>query len=108
MIGDDVPVDAANCSLGRVVGLDPQGDNFLAVRGGPGTGHAKIDELHEGDHFYFCDAQGRWMGIVYSPDVNVPGSDPCDIFRSIVPRQPYPGPCSSGWVFDGYVEIIAG
>lgn len=109
VVGDDVPIDAASCSLGQVTGLDPQGDNFLAVRGGPGTDHAQIDALHEGDLVYTCDAHGRWMGIVYEPGATQGSSTGhCGVPAPISPRQPYVGPCRSGWVFDGYVEIIAG
>ena len=49
----DVPVvippgdgQVADCATSTVSGLDPAGDNFLAVRSGPGTKHRKIDEIH--------------------------------------------------------------
>lgn len=56
---------AAGCLSATVTGLDPQGDGFLAVRSGPGTGYRKIDELYNGDHVRPCDAQGKWHGIYY-------------------------------------------
>ncbi|MGQ0567630.1 MAG: hypothetical protein ACT4OK_21555, partial [Gemmobacter sp.] len=57
----DVPVpwvadgQAAGCGGSVVTGLDPNGDNFLAVRSGPGTEYRKIDELHTGDQVRTCD-----------------------------------------------------
>lgn len=107
MVGEVIPADVASCSLGQVTGLDPQGDNFLAVRSGPGSNNSQIDVLHQGDLVYFCDANGRWMGIVYQPGLG-PGNDTCGVPQPISPRRPYTGPCRSGWVYDAYVEIIAG
>jgi hypothetical protein len=49
-----------------VAGLNPQGDNFLAVRSGPGRDFAKIDELYQGDRVLLCDERGQWVGIVYT------------------------------------------
>lgn len=43
------PVPDTGC---LVVGLNPAGDGFLALRAGPGTGHARIGELHNGDAAY--------------------------------------------------------
>jgi hypothetical protein len=109
IVGDDVPVDLPSCSLGMVTGLDPQGDNFLAVRGGPGTGHAQIDALHQQDAIFVCESRGRWMGIVYEPGARVGGpASQCGVPAPVSPRQPYVGPCRSGWVYDGYVVIVAG
>jgi hypothetical protein len=67
----DVPVpwipdgQAAGCAGWIVAGLDPNGDNFLAVRSGPGTQFAKIDELRTGDTVRSCAAQGDWYGVYY-------------------------------------------
>ena len=109
MVGDDTPIDAASCSLGQVTGLDPQGDNFLAVRAGPGSGNAQIDALHQDDLVFVCDGDGRWLGIVYWPGHRQGSSaTECGATAPISPRQPYAGPCRTGWVFDGYVAQIAG
>lgn len=56
---------AAGCLSAIVTGLDPQGDGFLAVRSGPGTGYRKIDELHNGDLVRPCEAKGPWHGVYY-------------------------------------------
>lgn len=109
MVGDDVPVDIASCSLAVVTGLDPQGDNFLAVRSGPGSSNAQIDALHTGDQVYVCDGNGRWMGVVYPTNRNMEsGTGQCGVPAPVSPRQAYRGPCDSGWVYDAYIQIIAG
>ncbi|WP_322626701.1 SH3 domain-containing protein [Paracoccus beibuensis] len=55
----------AGCSGASVVGLDPNGDGFLAVRSGPGANYRKIDELHNGDEVRTCEPRGEWWGIYY-------------------------------------------
>lgn len=72
----DVPVpsipdgQAAGCGGSRVTGLDPNGDNFLAVRSGPGTNYSKIDELHTGDRVRTCELRGEWVGVYYGQGGN--------------------------------------
>lgn len=90
--GLDVPVvpiegdgQAAVCATSTVSGLDPNGDNFLAVRSGPGTKYRKLDELHTGDVVFTCDGKGSWVGIFY-PDMNG----------------------RSGWVHGSYLTPLAG
>lgn len=56
---------AAGCLGAQVVGLDPNGDGFLAVRSGPGADYRKIDELHNGDTVRPCASKGAWHGIYY-------------------------------------------
>jgi hypothetical protein len=54
------------CSrTGRVRGLDPNGDNFLAVRTGPGTGFQEIDRIFTGDKVSICSRQGKWYRVKY-------------------------------------------
>jgi len=87
----DVPVtaipdtQAAGCASSTVSGLDPSGDNFLAVRSGPGSQYRKLDELHTGDVVRTCDRQGDWIGIYY-PNLNG----------------------RSGWVHGSYLTDLAG
>lgn len=96
--GDDHDACASN---GRVIGLNPQGDNFLAVRAGPGISHAEIDRLAPGTELYVCAGRDDWLGVVYGPGK-------CGVSSPIVPRVVYSGPCASGWVSRHYVEITAG
>ncbi|WP_136659029.1 SH3 domain-containing protein [Nitratireductor sp. XY-223] len=108
MAGDelDVPVmiwadgDFDTCAVGAVTGLDPKGDNFLAVRAGPGTGHHMLDKIHTNDRVWVFDENNGWYGIAYgSPNIS------CSPVRN---NRPYDGPGSTGWVFGKYVTIIAG
>jgi hypothetical protein len=87
-------------SQGQVTGLNPGGDNFLAVRVGPGVQYEKFDELHKGDIVSICETQGGWLGIVY-------GKQDCGVGTPL-PKGPYAGPCRAGWVAEQYVVVIAG
>jgi hypothetical protein len=53
-------------SNGVVEGLDPAGDGFLAVRGGPGTQYPQLDRLYNGVEVHICNRRGDWLGIVYT------------------------------------------
>ena len=99
MIGGETNHDACG-AIGKVQGLDINGDGFLAVRQGAGSEYLMIDKLHNGDDVIFCDSQGKWIGIVYGKD--------CGTSSPIVKRQPYKGPCKSGWVFEKWVTVTAG
>lgn len=103
MVGQGPGSDACG-SLGEVVGLNPRGDNFLAVRTGPSTDFAKVDEIVSGQRLYLCETRGRWWGVVYDPSGE---GSACGV-SSPMPRHAYAGPCRSGWVFDRYVTLIAG
>lgn len=86
----------AGCGGATVKGLNPRGDGFLAVRSGPSTDYAKIDELYNGDFVNTCDSRGRWYGIVY-------GGGDCGVHAARPRAMPYRGPCRVGWVFGGYL-----
>jgi hypothetical protein len=100
--GGDAVLDAC-ASLGKVRGLRRDGDNFLAVRSGPGTRYTKIDKLVNGDEIYVCNERLPWLGVVYSGL----GED-CGVTTPWPEAGPYDGPCKSGWVHRNWVEIIAG
>lgn len=104
LVGGESDLDACP-SLGQVVGLDPAGDNFLAVRAGPGSKSAELDRLGPQRLVTVCDERGRWLGVVYAPA----GSDAdCGTGSPQAARKPYRGPCRSGWVHASHVEIVAG
>jgi hypothetical protein len=103
MIGGEADLDACG-SMGVVVGLNPQGDNFLAVRAGPGTNYAVRDRIGNRQQLALCDERGQWWGVVYSRD---PGQN-CGIGSPQADRKAYAGPCSTGWVHRRYVRIEAG
>ena len=102
----DVPVivtaneDLDTCAVGEVHGLNPNGDNFLAVRAGPGSDHAMIDKVHTGDQVWMFSQRGKWIGIVYaSAEINC---------SPITKDKVYDGPGRKGWVYDKYIKVIAG
>lgn len=104
LVGGETDLDASG-SLGQVVGLDPAGDNFLAVRSGPSSRQAELDRLGPKRLVTVCDERGHWLGVVYAPE----GSDAdCCTGSPQVARKPYRGPCRSGWVHASHVEIVAG
>jgi Caspase domain/Bacterial SH3 domain len=51
--------------FGKVRGLDPNGDNFLSVRTGPGTGFTEVDRLYTGNGVNICSQQGKWLRVKY-------------------------------------------
>ena len=102
MHGGEPDMDACG-GWGEVRGLDPNGDGFLAVRTGPGTGYPMIGRLHEGDGVHFCDQRDNWIGIVYGE----PGQD-CQANPILPLRQPYRGPCKSGWAHRHWLVLLAG
>lgn len=103
MIGGEGGLDACG-SVGTVSGLKSTPGNTLAVRSGPGLEHNRIDGLAPGAQVWLCDRRGRWLGVVYglSPGAN------CGVSTPRAMREPYQGPCSSGWVHESYVELFAG
>jgi hypothetical protein len=104
--GDDM-LDACD-SNSIVVGLNSQGDNFLAVKAGPSLKAKRIDMLGPSAEVYPCDssADGQWVGIVYDGDGKWTAR--CGVTSAVVPRQRYRGPCQSGWVSAKYLKLIAG
>lgn len=91
------------CSNGVVVGLDPRGDGFLAVKSGPGLGYRRIDKLYNGEQIYLCGRRGDWYAIVYSRR-----NSGCGVTSPWVRTLPYTGPCSAGWAHRRWIEVVAG
>lgn len=93
---------------GEVVGLNPRGDGFLSVRGGPSSNYGELDRLYNGNVVYICDNRGAWMGVIYPADGSPADGTNCGVARPWPTRQPYTGPCKFGWVFSRYIKGIAG
>lgn len=53
---------------------------------------------------YICDRSqdSLWLGVVVAPA----GNDSCLPARLPAQRQPYPGPCRSGWVHISHVFFL--
>jgi len=84
----------ASCHMERVTGLNPYGDNFLAVRSGPGSRYAMINTLHTGDRVLVCGYAGsRWKNIYYGPDCYLSAGEPS-------------GYCNSGWAAGRYLVPV--
>ena len=95
--------DIDPCSYGRVHGLDPKGDGFLAVKSGPGVAYARLDKLIENRTVYICGERGDWYAIVY------PGlAEDCGVSSPWSKSRSYTGPCKAGWVHRRWIEILAG
>ncbi len=85
-------------ALAGLPASNPNGDGFLAVRGGPDAGYAKLDELYNGDVVTICDEKGSWFGDRLMARTAAPAAP--------VPRpMAYNGPCRAGWVFGRYVGL---
>ncbi len=102
----DIPVmvradgDWDTCALGQVSGLNPKGDNFLAVRSGPGSSYKMIDKLHTGDRVWMFDRKGDWIGVAYGA---------AEIECSPIKKdKAYDGPGRPGWVHKKFVTLLAG
>lgn len=107
IVGQDASLDACG-SWAEVSGLNPAGDGFLAVRGGPGADYAMRDRLREGDAFFVCgmSRDGKWMAVVYPRAGQT--SDACGVSGALPKARAYRGPCASGWVNAAWVRILAG
>lgn len=102
----DVPVmeradeDLDTCAYGKVTGLKADGDGFLAVRSGPGTQFAKIDELVNEDEIWLFEQRGKWIGIAYGTS-NVDCS-PINADRELQTNG------KKGWVHENWIIVLAG
>lgn len=100
MVGGDENLDACG-GIGVVANLKPVAGNALSVRAGPGLQYASLDKLAAGTRLWLCDGRDGWLGVVY-------GSTDCGVSTPVPDRRTYAGPCSSGWVYRKYVDLIAG
>jgi hypothetical protein len=106
-IGHAGPDLDACLSTGEVTGLNPAGDNFLAVRAAPRTNAPMLARLGPRHPVWICDeAAGGWTGIVYQPDPRAELD--CGVGSPVASVRPYRGPCRSGWVASRYIMNVAG
>ena len=94
------------CGSGIVVGLDPSGDGWLAVKAGPDLQSARIDKLYNGQRVYICAFAGEWIGIVYQSRSDA--EETCGVTTPWPETMPYTGPCRWGWAHRRWIKIIAG
>lgn len=107
VVGESAELDACT-SWAKVKGLNPKGDGFLAVRGGPAASHAMRDRLREGDEFFVCNysRDDKWLAIVYPRKGQQPAD--CGVSTSLPKPVAYRGPCGWGWVHGKWVQFLAG
>jgi len=104
VIGGNERVDACG-ETGEIAGLDPQGDGFLSVRGGPGgRPFREIDRLFNGNEVYICDRKEPWFGVVYNQLRQL--DENCGVSKAWRTQQSYTGPCRYGWIHSNYVHIL--
>lgn len=109
-IGEDGPRMDACGGMGQVARTGPNG---LPLRAAP-FGDAKIlTGLAEGDRAYICtrSLDQKWLGVVLAPPPATDNSSEaadCGVSSPVDRKQPYDGPCVSGWVASAYVRLIAG
>lgn len=60
--------EAACFGAATVMGLDPNGDGFLAVRTGPGSNYPMIGQVHNGDRVGTFERRGGWYAISFGPN----------------------------------------
>jgi hypothetical protein len=104
LLGTPGPFRTA-CAFGDISGLNPRGDNFLAVRAAPSLRAREIDRLWpRRQQVMLCERtrDGRWYGIVYRHN------NSCEVEVPRGPPRPYRGRCRSGWVSARYITVSAG
>ena len=111
-IGEDgAGLDACG-TLGVIIAV---GDNSLPVelRAAPFSNAKSRGRLAPASRVYICSRtlDQKWLGVVLDsasvPGNNDPGKE-CGLTSPVDRKQPYAGPCPSGWVSSAYVRLIAG
>lgn len=118
-IGEDGPRLDACGALGVVRGVAAGGT--LAMRAAPFQDAKATAQLTNGARVHLCSRSidQRWLGVVVLPVTPppVPGADgnvaepvavDCGVSSPVDRKQPYDGPCESGWVSSGFIQLIAG
>ena len=106
-VGGEGPELDACVAVGRVTGLDPEGDNYLAVRARPHLSGHENDRLDPATLVWLCDKDGDWQGIVYPHGAYQDLGD-CRVSSPVTAPEPYGGPCRQGWVLAKYLDLVAG
>jgi hypothetical protein len=114
-IGEDGPRLDACGARGIVRRAGAQG---LALRAAPFSRARATESLAEGTRLHICtrSLDQRWLGVVVIPPPLTPSEGgnvmeaaptDCGVSEPVERKQPYDGPCRSGWVASSYVELIA-
>lgn len=108
-IGEDGPRMDACGGLGQVT---RSGAGGLALRAAPFADAKELASLAEGQRAAICtrSLDQKWLGVVVAPTPagNGTATVDCGVASPVDRKQPYDGPCVSGWVASAYIRLIAG
>lgn len=107
-IGEDGPRLDACGALGQVT---RSGGAGLALHAAPFADAKELGRLADGRRAYICtrSLDQKWLGVVVPPDVaGGEAAADCGVASPVDRKQPYDGPCASGWVSSTYVRLIGG
>lgn len=113
VIGEDGPRMDACGAMGMVT----RGN--LPLRAAPFDDARTLAALGEGERMHVCtrSLDQRWLGVVLPPRAPAQGAADnaveaapvdCGVTDPVDRKQPYDGPCVSGWVSSARVRLIAG
>ncbi|MGC4250558.1 MAG: hypothetical protein QM605_03545 [Sphingobium sp.] len=112
IIGEDGPRLDACGGLGQVVRAGAKG---LPVRAAPFDEAQETGRMPEGSRAFICtrSIDQKWLGVVILPDAagaagNASEATDCGVSSPVDRKQPYDGPCQSGWVSSAFIRLIAG
>lgn len=112
MIGEDGPRLDACGAMGQAVRVGAKG---LTVRAAPFADAQDIGTMAEGARAHVCtrSLDQKWLGVVVPSPPPPDGGDAaastdCGVSGPVDGKQPYDGPCLSGWVSSASIRLIAG
>lgn len=111
-IGEDGPRMDACGAMGQVLGAGRP----LVLRAAPFDDARIVGELAENDRLHVCtrSLDQRWLGVVVPSAALVEAGGngaqraDCGVTSPADRKQPYAGPCVSGWVSSARIRLIAG
>lgn len=109
-IGEDGPRLDACGAMGQAVRVGAGG---AAVRAAPFSDAGEVARMAEGSRAWVCtrSLDQKWLGVVLVPDPpadNAAAPVDCGVSGPVDRKQPYGGPCPSGWVSSAAIRLIAG
>ena len=104
-VGESGPQFAACPNRGTVVNLGTR--EALVIRAAPFAEAEALGELRAGAQMYVCtrSMNQRWLGVVLPPAEG--DTTDCGVEARLESARPYSGPCLSGWVTNGFVQLGA-
>lgn len=109
-IGEDGQRLDACGAMGQAARVGAKG---LAVRAAPFADAKEIARMGEGSRAWVCtrSLDQKWLGVVLVPQPSADNAaEPadCGVSGPVDRKQPYDGPCLSGWVSSAAIRLIAG